>query len=115
MELTGHAVQRCSQRGIRKQQIEWLINFGCHTWNRGAKVYFFDRPHYQRLLLRLSAADRQLAEKTRNGYVVVRDQQVITVGIGKPCSVPVSPVPIISVGWTGGTGRRGRPESAIKS
>ena len=80
MELTAHAVQRCSQRGIRKQQIEWLINFGCHTWNRGAKVYFFDRPHYQRLLLRLSAADRQLAEKTRNGYVVVRDQQVITVG-----------------------------------
>lgn len=49
MELTAHAVQRCSQRGIRKQQIEWLINFGCHTWNRGAKVFFFDRPHYQRL------------------------------------------------------------------
>ena len=78
MELTGHAVQRCSQRGIRKQQIEWLINFGCHTWNRGAKVYFFDRPHYQRLLLRLSAADRQLAEKTRNGirFVIAAEAMI---------------------------------------
>lgn len=80
MELTAHAVQRCSQRGIRRQQIDWLIAHGCHTWNRGAKVYFFDRSHFQRLLLRLDAADRQLAEKARNGYVVVRGGQVITVG-----------------------------------
>lgn len=91
MELTAHAVQRCSQRGIRKQRIEWLIEFGCHTWSRGAKVYFFDRSHFQRLLLRLDAADRQLAEKERNGYVVARDGQVITVGHRQALFCPSKP------------------------
>lgn len=80
MELTAHAVQRCSQRGIRIQQIEWLIGYGSYTWNRGARVYYFDRGHFQRLLLQLGAAERQLAEKARNCYVVVRNGEVITVG-----------------------------------
>ena len=80
MDLATHAVQRCSQRGIRKQQIEWLITFGCHTWNRGAKVYFCDRSHFQRLLNAVCGRDRQLAEKVRNCYAVIDDQQVITVG-----------------------------------
>lgn len=80
MNFTEHAVQRCSQRGIRKQQIEWLIAFGCHTWNRGAKVYFFDRSHFQRLLSTVAGKDRQLAEKVRNCYVVLDDQQIITAG-----------------------------------
>ena len=78
MDLATHAVQRCSQRGIRKQQIEWLITFGCHTWNRGAKVYFFDRSHFQRLLNAVCGRDRQLAEKVRNCYAVIGGQQVIT-------------------------------------
>ncbi|MDT4828045.1 hypothetical protein FQZ97_614100 [compost metagenome] len=80
MELSAHAVQRCSQRGIRIQQIEWLIVFGCLTWNRGARVYFFDRAHFRQMLLGLTATERQLAEKARNSYVVVKDDQVITVG-----------------------------------
>ena len=42
MEYTKHAIQRCSQSGIRQQQIQWLVDFGCHTWNRGSQVYFFD-------------------------------------------------------------------------
>ena len=31
MELTAHAVQSCGLRGIRMQQIEWLIAYGGHT------------------------------------------------------------------------------------
>jgi hypothetical protein len=61
MDFTAHAVQRCSQCGIRKQQIEWLIAFGCHTWNRGAKVYFFDRSHFRCLLNSNESKGRQLA------------------------------------------------------
>ncbi|CAM5434539.1 hypothetical protein SSTU70S_00132 [Stutzerimonas stutzeri] len=80
MELTAHVVQRCSQRGIRKQQIEWLITFGCHTWNRGAKIYFFDRSHFLLLIGSLDNKDRQLAEKVRNCYAVIDDRHVITVG-----------------------------------
>ncbi len=46
MGFTAHAIQRCSQRGIRVRQVEWLVTFGCHTWNRGARVYFFDRARF---------------------------------------------------------------------
>ncbi|WP_394562134.1 hypothetical protein [Aquipseudomonas alcaligenes] len=80
MEYTAHAIQRCSQRGIRLQQVQWLLDFGCYTWNRGAQVYFFDRARFKRLLLTLSSAERQLAEKAQNAYVVVRQGEVITVG-----------------------------------
>ncbi|MEL7937770.1 hypothetical protein [Pseudomonas delhiensis] len=69
MEFSAHAIQRCSQRGIRQQQVQWILDFGCHTWNRGAHAYFFDQAHFQRLLLKPSATDRQLAEKARSAYV----------------------------------------------
>jgi len=42
MGFTAHAIQR----GIRVRQVEWLETFGCHTWNRGARVYFFDRARF---------------------------------------------------------------------
>ncbi|EJB8391761.1 hypothetical protein MUB13_03225 [Pseudomonas aeruginosa] len=84
MELTAHATQRCSQRGIRLQQIDWLIAYGRHVWNRGARVYFFDRAHFRQMLFSLTASERQLAEKTRNSYVVVKDDQVITAGHRQP-------------------------------
>lgn len=32
MELTAHAVQSRDRRGIRMQQIEWLIAYGGHTY-----------------------------------------------------------------------------------
>lgn len=84
MEYTAHAIQRCSQRGIRQQQVQWLVDFGCHTWSRGAQVYFFDRARFKRLLLTLSSAERQLAEKAQNAYVVVADGAVVTVGHRSP-------------------------------
>ncbi len=84
MEYTTHAIHRCSQRGIRQQQVQWLLEFGCHTWNRGAQVYFFDRARLKRLLLKLSSAERQLAEKAQKVYVVVVDGAVVTVGHRSP-------------------------------
>jgi hypothetical protein len=80
MEFTAHAIQRCNQRGIRIRQVEWLVAFGCCIWNRGARVYFFDRARFRRLLLGLEACERQLAEKARNSYAVLREGKVITVG-----------------------------------
>ncbi|MCP8465085.1 hypothetical protein NK553_14120 [Pseudomonas sp. ZM23] len=80
MEFSAHAIQRCNQRAIRQQQVQWIVEFGCHTWNRGARVHYFDRSHFQRLLLGLSPTERQLAEKARNAYVVVKGGVIITVG-----------------------------------
>jgi len=89
MEYTTHAIQRCSQRGIRLQQVQWLLEFGCHTWNRGARVYFFDRARLKRLLLSLSSAERQLAEKAQNVYVVVVDGVVGTEDLTSASTSPV--------------------------
>jgi len=43
-------------------------------------VYFFDRARFKRLLVKLFSAERQLAEKAQNAYVVVVDSAVVTVG-----------------------------------
>lgn len=80
MEFSTHALQRCRQRGIRPAQVDWLIAYGAHAWNRGAKVFFFDRHGFQLLLQSLPPAERQLAEKARNTYVVIQDELIITVG-----------------------------------
>lgn len=80
MEFSVHAVQRCHQRGIRPLQVEWLIDHGAQTWNRGARVFYFDRECFHCLLLALAPAERQLAEKARNSYVVVIGDCIITVG-----------------------------------
>lgn len=80
MEFSAHAMQRCHQRDIRPIQAQWLVDFGIRTWNRGAQVYFFNRASLSRLLDRLAAAERQLAEKAQNAYVVVVDGTVVTVG-----------------------------------
>ncbi|RUD61813.1 hypothetical protein IPC1363_24055 [Pseudomonas aeruginosa] len=47
-------------------------------------MYFFDRAHFRQMLFSLTASERQLAEKTRNSYVVVKDDQVITAGHRQP-------------------------------
>ncbi len=80
MDFSTHALQRCRQRGIRAIQIDWLIAYGAFTWNRGAKVFFFDRSGFQLLLQSLLPAERQLAEKVRNAYVVTNDLLIVTVG-----------------------------------
>ncbi|MDT4854849.1 hypothetical protein FQZ97_891720 [compost metagenome] len=80
MEFSAHAVQRCHQRGIRPVQVEWLIDHGAQTWHRGARVFYFDRECFHGLLRGLLPAERQLAEKARNSYVVVIGDCIITVG-----------------------------------
>ncbi len=59
--------------------------------NRVAQIYFFDRANFKRLLLKISSAERQLAEKAKRAYVVVVDSAVVAVGhrlpdfcVGKP-------------------------------
>jgi hypothetical protein len=80
MEFSFHAQQRCDQRGIRQQQVEWLLSHGSQSWNRGAKVYYFDGGDFDRLLPDLTPAQRKLADKARNAYAVVVDNLILTVG-----------------------------------
>lgn len=84
MEFSTHAVQRCRQRGIRPLQVEWLIDHGVQTWNRGARVFYFDRDCYHCLLRALPLAERQLVEKAKNSYAVVIGDCIVTVGHRAP-------------------------------
>lgn len=52
-------------------------------------MYFFDRARLKRLLLKLSSAERQLAEKAQNVYVVVVDGAVV-LGTEAPTSASAS-------------------------
>ena len=63
MELSDHAVQRCTQRGIRALQDEWLRKFGVRIWKYGAEIYLFDHDVFDGLLQSVCSQDRQLAEK----------------------------------------------------
>jgi len=69
--FSHHAVQRCIQRGIGAQQVEWLRNFGVRVWNYDAEVYLFDCDDFDCLLQSVCSQDRQLAEKSRYSYAVV--------------------------------------------
>ena len=80
MEFSHHAVQRCTQRGIRALQDEWLRKFGVRIWKYGAEIYLFDHDVFDGLLQSVCSQDRQLAEKSRNSYAVVSADRVITVG-----------------------------------
>lgn len=71
MEFSHHAVQRCTQRGIGAQQVEWLRNFWVRVWNYDAEVYLFDCDAFDCLLQSVCSQDRQLAEKSRYSYAVV--------------------------------------------
>ena len=80
MAFSHHAVQRCTQRGIRARQVEWLRNFGVRIWTYGVEVYLIDHDAFDCLLQSVCSQDRQLAEKPRNSYAVVSADRVITVG-----------------------------------
>ena len=80
MELSDHAVQRCTQRAIRALQDEWLRKFGVRIWKYGAEIYLFDHDVFDGLLQSVCSQDRQLAEKSRNSYAVVSADRFITVG-----------------------------------
>lgn len=101
VEFSHHAVQRCTQRGIGAQQVEWLRHFGVRVWKYDAEVYLFDCDAFDCLLQSVCSQYRQLAEKSRYSYAVVSADRVITVGIAIPLFCLISLSALNSGVWTG--------------
>lgn len=85
MRFTEHAQQRLRQRGVRTQQVLWLMEFGDRVWNRGAQVFYFTNASFASLIGEVTRNEHQLAEKARGLYAVISDGLVITVGHRERC------------------------------
>lgn len=80
MQLTRHAQERCLQRGIRQEQLEWLLAYGRVGHNKGVCLYFFDWEGFQQLLREVAPEQRKNAELIRDAYLVLGQDKVITTG-----------------------------------
>ena len=80
MILTNHAEQRCQERLINSQQLEWLLCFGVESHNRGVCLFHFDRDSYLQMLKEVDAELLELALRSRNIYAVISEDTVITTG-----------------------------------
>lgn len=80
MFMTQHAEQRCLERQISPQQLEWLLCYGQESHNRGVRLCFFDRAGFSQLLRELDLNGSELALRSRNIYAVLGESTVITVG-----------------------------------
>lgn len=80
MILTKHAEQRCQERLINTQQLEWLLCYGEESHNRGVCLFHFDRDSFLQLLKDVDSNDLELALRSRNIYAVITEEVVITAG-----------------------------------
>ena len=80
MHLTLHAAQRSQQRGISQEQLDWLLTYGKIGHNKGVSLYFFDRIGFEQLIHEVDPAHQTLAQRSRDIFAVVADDNVITLG-----------------------------------
>lgn len=91
MILTKHAEQRCQERLINTQQLEWLLCYGEESHKRGVCLFHFDRDSYLQLLKEVDAELLELALRSRNIYAVIAENTVITTGYRDARLKPTKP------------------------
>ncbi len=80
-EYTKHGSARAQQRGIPQLILDWLIEYGRLTRQRGANVYFLDKDSRRRLRRDIGGlAYKRLADLFDAYAVVSDDGKVITTG-----------------------------------
>lgn len=80
MLTTRHAEQRCHERHINPEQLEWLLCYGQESHNRGVCLCFFDRAGFSQLLNDVDPRKQELALRSRQIYAVLAESKIITVG-----------------------------------
>lgn len=80
--LTGHARQRMQQRGISREVVAWLLDYGRQAHDKhGARVVYFDRRAQAQARRDLAHSDYVRFERHCDAYAVLGgDGAVITVG-----------------------------------
>ncbi len=79
MKMTRHAKKRISQRGFSNFTLDIIQKYGsCTKVPGGAVKIFFGNREYQRVIEELKRAI-QLMDKAKNGNILIKDDQVLTV------------------------------------
>ena len=78
MNLTKHARKRCQQRGISRDTLELILDYGriCQAPG-GATKFFLGNKEYNKIMSDLKQA-MKLAERAKNGALILIDEQIIT-------------------------------------
>lgn len=78
--LTTHARTRMRQRGIRAEDLDWILDYGREAFDhRGHVVLYFDKAARRRLA-RAAAGRKDLARLARCYAVLSPRGEVVTVG-----------------------------------
>ncbi len=80
--LTAHARVRMQQRGVHREVVQWLLQFGSRTFDgRGAQIRYFDGRARARLREAMGDDVLRRAHGRLDSYAVVaNDGYVVTVG-----------------------------------
>ena len=80
--FTGHARQRMQQRGIPREVVDWLLDYGRQAHDKhGARLVFFDHRAHALARREIPPGDYARLERHRRTYAVLAaDGAVITVG-----------------------------------
>jgi hypothetical protein len=75
---TQHAEQRLRQRGISKQAVEMVCQFGQEECHRGRQIYSLRARQMGSIKAEFPSIDPKLSEKLHHIYVVMQGDLVIT-------------------------------------
>ena len=80
MNYTGHGAARCRQRGIQREVVDVLLDYGQQGRHRGAEVIYMNRK--SRLQARRDLGERMFARiaERLDAYLVVSDDGAIITG-----------------------------------
>ena len=81
LNTTRHASARMQQRGISKEIVYALFDFGRTRYINGACVTDMDRKGLDLYLSRQESAKNQLLGKLRKTYLIEREGNLVTVAI----------------------------------
>lgn len=81
ISYTKHAKSRCQQRAVPSVVVDWLLMFGATEYDKhGAEIRFFNKRSRKCLASEVGSQTVARMEGLLNTYLVINDQQIITVG-----------------------------------
>lgn len=79
LHLTAHAEKRANQRGIRRETLVLLLDYGSASMRGGAEVIYMDQTARRRVREDLGAKAYARIERALDAYLVLADDgRVIT-------------------------------------
>ncbi|WP_411358231.1 hypothetical protein [Pseudidiomarina salilacus] len=78
LAFTHHATQRCNQRGISVEDIDFILTHGSLYHHQGCEIVSIDKKDVK-FLMNEPSVNRQLLFRAMGKYVVLNNETVITV------------------------------------